>query len=344
MTFEYNEAFRRNIGWVSTDEQAKLQKATIAIGGLGGVGGDHAITLARLGVENFSIADFDTFDYSNFNRQSGATVNTIGKSKIDVTEQLMLDINPNIKVKKFSMGLTRDNLNDFLDGVNIYVDSLDLFALDIRRAVFHSCDDMGIPALTTAPMGMGAAFLSFLPGKGMSFEQYFGMSDPTTLDLQSVEGSPVEEYMLHLDHYIDNIVRFIIGLSPSFQQRKYLVDKTKVNLFTKDVPSLKMGIDLTAGGLCTNVLKIILNRGEVVCAPRGLHFDAYRNKYIKTRCSGGAKNIKLRLMRMYLRKLLCIEEQSKIIRGELHKQLDAGTFKNAYTEEDMLQMLMQHSA
>ena len=80
--FDYQSAFSRNIGWVTEAEQARLQNTQVAIGGLGGVGGVHLLTLARLGVGKFSIADFDVFDIVNFNRQVGALVSTIGQSKI----------------------------------------------------------------------------------------------------------------------------------------------------------------------------------------------------------------------------------------------------------------------
>ena len=60
--FAYDEAFSRNIGWVTATEQRALRGKRVAIAGLGGVGGAHLITLARLGVGAFRIADFDRFD------------------------------------------------------------------------------------------------------------------------------------------------------------------------------------------------------------------------------------------------------------------------------------------
>ncbi|HSG22550.1 MAG TPA: ThiF family adenylyltransferase, partial [Azonexus sp.] len=68
-TFNYDEAFSRNIGWVTEAEQQRLRQSRVAIGGLGGVGGVHLLTLARLGIGRFTIADFDVFDVVNFNRQ-----------------------------------------------------------------------------------------------------------------------------------------------------------------------------------------------------------------------------------------------------------------------------------
>ena len=72
-SFNYDEAFSRNIGWVTEAEQQSLRGKRVAIAGLGGVGGVHLLTLARLGIGRFAIADLDRFDLVNFNRQVGAT-------------------------------------------------------------------------------------------------------------------------------------------------------------------------------------------------------------------------------------------------------------------------------
>jgi molybdopterin/thiamine biosynthesis adenylyltransferase len=277
--FNYEEAFSRNIGWVTQEEQQILRNTKVAIGGLGGVGGDHTVVLSRLGVGNFHISDLDDYDVANFNRQAGANMSTLGKAKAAVMEETIRGINPEAHVKNFDSGIDEDNLEDFLEGVDIYVDSLDIFCLDIRRKVFRRCYEKGIPTITAAPMGMGTAFLVFMPGK-MSFDEYFAIVDPTT------DTSKEEEEQI----FNDNIIRFVIGVSPSVQQRHYLVNKSSVNFLKKKVPSTCMGISLAAGTLCTNVLKIILKRGEVIHAPHGLHFDAYRNKLIKTWRPWGNKN------------------------------------------------------
>ncbi len=277
--FNYEEAFSRNIGWVTKEEQQKLRNTKVAIGGLGGVGGDHAIVLTRLGISNFHIADMDDYDVPNFNRQAGANMSTVGKAKSIVMEETILGINPEATVKNFDTGIDDKNLEEFLDGVDIYVDSLDIFALEIRRKVFRCCYEKGIPTITAAPMGLGTAFLVFMPGK-MSFDDYFAIVDP------SANATEEEKELI----FNDNIIRFVIGVSPSVQQRHYLVDSSAVNFLKQKVPSTCMGISLAAGTLCSNVFKIILNRGDVICAPHGMHFDAYRNNLIKTWRPWGNKN------------------------------------------------------
>ncbi|MCB1667836.1 MAG: ThiF family adenylyltransferase [Porticoccaceae bacterium] len=254
--FNYQEAFSRNLGWVTEAEQALLSQKCVAIAGMGGVGGGHLLTLARLGVGRFRISDFDQFELANFNRQAGASVSHLNRDKVDVLAEMVLDINPSLDLEKYPEGVNESNLDRFLEGVDLYVDSLDFFALDARKAIFAACARKGIPAITAAPLGMGVAFLYFMPGR-MTFEQYFRL-----------EGQPEQE----------QLVRFLMGLSPAMLQIPYLVDTSRVDFARQKGPSTIMACELCAGMAATQALKILLERGEVDCAPRGIHFDAYRNK------------------------------------------------------------------
>ena len=92
--FDYHDAFSRNIGWLSREEQRALRSKRIAIAGMGGVGGDHLVRMARLGCANFSISDMDVFEQANFNRQYGATMETVGRPKVEVMRDITLSVNP----------------------------------------------------------------------------------------------------------------------------------------------------------------------------------------------------------------------------------------------------------
>src|SRR5207248_4307002 len=80
-SWSYEQAFARHSGLLTDAEQSKLRNSRVAIVGLGGVGGIHLATLARLGIGAFHIADPDTFELANFNRQYGANTQTLGRSK-----------------------------------------------------------------------------------------------------------------------------------------------------------------------------------------------------------------------------------------------------------------------
>ena len=109
-TFEYGRAFSRNIGWVTKKEQDKLRRSRIAIAGLGGVGGAHLLTLSRLGISKFNISDFDDFDVHNLNRQAGAFLQFMGKSKIETIAQMARDISPEVDIRSFPQGVKPDNV------------------------------------------------------------------------------------------------------------------------------------------------------------------------------------------------------------------------------------------
>jgi molybdopterin/thiamine biosynthesis adenylyltransferase/nitroreductase len=258
--FDYDTAFSRNIGWVTEAEQARLRGKRVAIAGLGGVGGLHLLALARLGVGAFNLAEFDAFDLANFNRQIGATMSTLGRPKLDVLVEMARDINPTLDIRTLDAGINASNIDDFLDAADIYVDGLDFFAFEARRVTFAACARLGVPATTAAPLGMGVALLNFMPGR-MTFEEYFG-----------IEGH---------SHYEQGI-RFLLGLSPAMLQRRYLVDRSRVDFFAGRGPSTAMACQLCAGVAATEALKILLGRGEVLAAPRGVHFDAYRNRMATT--------------------------------------------------------------
>lgn len=266
--FSYDTAYARNIGWVTEAEQQVLRGKRVAIAGLGGVGGAHLLTLTRLGVGGFHIADFDYFDLPNMNRQSGAFMSTLGRRKTDVLAGMAREVNPEADVRVFEEGVTSSNVDAFLAGVDLYVDGLDFFAFSARQEVFAACARNAIPATTAAPLGMGAAVLTFMPGR-MTFEEYFRWN-----------GCSEEEKAL----------RFLIGLSPAMLQRRYLVDRTAVNFSARRGPSTAMACDLCAGMAATVALKLLLGRGEVPSAPRGLQFDAYRNKLVRTWRPGGNRN------------------------------------------------------
>lgn len=272
--FVYEQAFARNIGWVTPAEQQALRNKRVAIAGGGGVGGVHLLTLARLGVGRFRIADFDTFDIVNFNRQVGAMMSTLGEPKAEVLARMARDINPEIEIEVFDQGVNADNLHAFLDGADLYVDALDFFAFDIRQRTFAMCFELGVPATTAAPLGMGAALLTFMPGQ-MSFEEYFQWGD-----LPDVEKA----------------VRFVVGLAPAGLHRPYLVVPEAVNFAERRGPSTFMACQLCAGIAATEALKILLGRGRVLAAPWGVQFDAYRNKLARTWRPGGNRNPLHRLM------------------------------------------------
>jgi molybdopterin/thiamine biosynthesis adenylyltransferase len=283
--FSYSAAFSRNIGWLTQHEQEALRYKRVAIAGLGGVGGSHLVTLTRLGIGAFNLSDFDVFELSNFNRQAGASMSTLGMPKVETLAAAARDINPSLDLRLLPEGITPANIQEFLTGVDLYVDGLDFFAFSAREAIFQACAERGVPAITVAPLGMGAALLNFLPG-GMTFEEYFRL-----------QGLPE----------VEKAIRFLIGLAPALLHRRYLVDKERVNLRERRGPSTAMACQLCAGVAATETLKILLQRGKVWAAPHGIQFDGYRNKLAHTWRPGGNRHPLNRLAIAIVRRQLGLD-------------------------------------
>jgi hypothetical protein len=255
--FSYADAFDRNLGWFTQAEQQALQGKTVAIAGMGGVGGVHLLTLARLGVANFRIADLDNFELANFNRQVGAMMSTLGQPKVEVLAAMARDINPEAQIRQFPAGVTAQNLDEFLQGADLFIDGFDFFVLDVRRKTFARCRELGIPAVTAAPVGMGVAFL-FFSKDGMAFEDYFRFEGKSQL----------RQY-----------IHFLMGMAPSGMHRAYLVDPSRLDMARRKAPSTMIGVELCAAHTGAQAAKILLGRGEVKPAPFHYHFDAYLNVF-----------------------------------------------------------------
>jgi molybdopterin/thiamine biosynthesis adenylyltransferase len=279
------EAFSRNIGLLTQAEQDKLANATVAIPGMGGVGGLHLITLVRTGVCKFHLADFDTFEPVNVNRQFGARIPDFGRPKLEVMVEQALSINPYLEIKEFPEGINNTNIDDSLDGVQVVLDGLDFFNFDTRRLLFNRAREKGIYVITAGPLGFSSAMLIFSPHEGMGFDEYFNI----------VEG------MSQQDQYLS----FALGLAPRATHIKYM-DLSKVDLESKAGPSLNIACQICSGMAATEAVRIILKKGRIKPAPHFFQFDPYVQKYRKGKLYMGNRNpiqkIKLKVVKKVLAK------------------------------------------
>lgn len=278
--WDYNVAFSRNFGLISPQEQQVLRNSRVAIPGLGGVGGIHALTFARLGIGNFTIADPDHFETANFNRQVGATLENLGRSKAEVIANQLKSVNPEADVRAHFGPVTPENISEFLEGVDLVVDSIDFFAIEVRRLVFREARRRGIWALTAGPIGFSAAWLLFDPA-GMSFDTYFDLDDSMPR--------------------LDQLIAFAVGLAPRATHLAYL-DLEKVDVSSGTGPSSSLACQLCSGVAAAEAVKILLCRGKVHAAPWYFQFDAYRQTLRKGRLRLGNRNPVQRLKRAWLRR------------------------------------------
>jgi len=283
--FDYGEAFQRNIGVVSAEDQERLREKRVAIPGCGGVGSLHALLLARAGVGKFHVADFDTFELPNFNRQFGAKLSTLGERKADNTRREILDINPTADVRTFGDGVTKANIGDFLKGVDLVVDSLDFFAFEARELLFREARRLGVPVLSAAPLGFSCALL-FFSADGLSFESYFDFSPEDTPSRRAF--------------------KFAVGLAPRPTHLRYL-DPAAVDFKNQRGPSHVVGVSLCAAMATASALKQMLGLGRLKAVPHYYQFDAYTQTFRRGWIPWGNRNpwqrLKLWLLSRFLLKV-----------------------------------------
>lgn len=148
-----SERLQRTELLVKEEGIEKLQSANILIVGLGGVGSFAAEFLVRSGIGNLTIVDGDTVDITNINRQLPALNSTIGKNKTDVVAERILDINPEINLKKINEFLEPERMEEILtqEKFDYVLDCID--SLSPKLALIITCKRKKIKLVSA--MGAG---------------------------------------------------------------------------------------------------------------------------------------------------------------------------------------------
>ncbi len=141
------EIFSRNSLYWGEENQNILKSKHVAVFGLGGVGGFCAESLARAGIGEMTIIDFDTVSASNINRQIVALHSTIGKRKTELFEERLKDINPDIKLNVINDFYT----NEDFENIDFAADAIDTMRSKI--SLLETCINRGIPVISS--MGAG---------------------------------------------------------------------------------------------------------------------------------------------------------------------------------------------
>lgn len=156
-----------------------LAKSKVAVFGIGGVGGYVVEALVRSGIGEIHIIDSDKVCASNLNRQIIATNKTIDKYKVDVMEDRIKDINPNIKVHKYPIFYLPDNNDEIpFESFDYIVDAIDTVTAKID--IIMKAKELDIPIISA--MGCGNRL------------------DPTKLvitDIYKTKNDPLAKVMRH---------------------------------------------------------------------------------------------------------------------------------------------------
>ena len=140
----YWERVNRSLGWLgSTDEeqrerQEKLRNAVVGVVGTGGIGGAVALRLVRLGVGNLKLADPDSFDESNINRQMGADLEHLGRNKAEVVAEMAYNLTRDVNIDVFPEGITPASAEEFVDGCDYVMDQMEFYEVGNRYALHRA--------------------------------------------------------------------------------------------------------------------------------------------------------------------------------------------------------------
>lgn len=148
-----NKNFKTRTGLIIGNEGIeKLQNSNVIVFGVGGVGSFAAEAIARAGVGKMTIVDFDDVDITNINRQIPALHSTVGKYKVDVMKDRILDINPNIDIKAIRAKYAAENSEGILcEEYDYVIDAIDMVTSKIH--LIETCVKKNLNIISS--MGMG---------------------------------------------------------------------------------------------------------------------------------------------------------------------------------------------
>ncbi|NLY76301.1 MAG: hypothetical protein GX075_13545 [Firmicutes bacterium] len=256
---KYYSLFSRNIGIFSQQEQEQIKNLTIAIAGVGGVGGAALFDLARMGVQNFIIADPDEFEFSNINRQEGAFLNTLGKNKCSVLSQMLIQINNEIQVMSFEKGLDENNIDLFIEKADVIIDGLDFFCMNVRRKLINSALEKNKYVFGAPILGFGTSLYVFAPN-GPTFDDFFGKI-PANLSFD----------------YCLNFGRKIFPYIP-----QYILEEEYLKALKSDrsMPSIAPACSISGAFLSISLILFVLKKKQPYFIPKIKQLDLFEEKFI----------------------------------------------------------------
>ena len=147
-----DEQFQREIILIGKENLEKLKKSKVIIYGIGGVGSFVCEALARAGIENLILVDYDKIELTNLNRQIHALHSTIGEQKTEAMKNRILDINPKAKVETYNNKETKEKEEELInETINYVIDCVDTITTKLK--LIETAKRKNIPIISS--MGTG---------------------------------------------------------------------------------------------------------------------------------------------------------------------------------------------
>ena len=147
-----DEQFQREIMLIGKENLEELKKSKVIIYGIGGVGSFVCEALARAGIENLILVDYDKIELTNLNRQIHALHSTIGEQKTEAMKNRILDINPKAKVETYNNKETKEKEEELInETINYVIDCVDTITTKLK--LIETAKRKNIPIISS--MGTG---------------------------------------------------------------------------------------------------------------------------------------------------------------------------------------------
>jgi molybdopterin/thiamine biosynthesis adenylyltransferase len=212
----------RNLGTVGLDGQIKLLQSTVAVVGLGGLGGYVAEALARMGVGHLILIDGDVFEEHNLNRQILSTEAGLGAHKAEAAQQRVAEINSAVEVIGHTTRLTLENLPRLLKGADLVVDGLD--RLPTRLILQEGAQTLGIPMVHGSIAGYLGQVMTIFPGDPGLRSLYGEPGDLPDQGLEAQLGTPAATPMAVAAWEAQEAVKTLLGRGEPLRNRLLVMD------------------------------------------------------------------------------------------------------------------------
>lgn len=216
------EHYQRNIGTVGVEGQIDLLSSHVAIIGAGGLGGTVFEILARYGVGEITIADFDKFEESNLNRQLLSNVRNLKTKKVGEAAKRARIINPAVEIKTYSQKLTKINAHKIIEGADIVADCLG--GLPDRFVVEEAAKRLNIPMVHAALSGFKGQLTTIYPEDEGLRSIYGPPEQLPKLGEEAALGTPPSSVMYMASLQAHEIIKILLNLGEPFRNKLVLVD------------------------------------------------------------------------------------------------------------------------
>jgi len=214
--------YARNVGTIGLDGQRQLLQATVAIVGLGGLGGYVAEALARMGVGRLILIDGDYFEAHNLNRQLFSGEGHLGASKAEAACQRVNEVNAAVETVCHTEVLTSENLARLLEGADVVVDALD--RLPTRLILQDGARDLDIPMVHGSIGGFLGQVMTIFPEDAGLHALYGDGEDLPEQGLESELGTPAPTPMVVAAWEAQEVVKLLTGRGQLLRGRLLVID------------------------------------------------------------------------------------------------------------------------